>query len=151
MKHRRTIPFNLKDPIVTTHQAPADAAFDFDGLLRANLEQVFNERDDTKRAAAIAALYTQAPVMYEPSRPVQGQADISRVASDLLKQFGPTFRFKAEGSAVGHHGMATLRWTAGEPNALPVVQGFDTAEIVDGRIARLWVLIDPPKTEPRLT
>lgn len=131
---------------MTTHSTHADATFDFDGLLRANLEQVFNERDDTKRAAAIAALYTQAPVMYEPSRPVHGQDAICRVASDLLKQFGPTFRFRAEGVAVGHHGMATLRWTAGEPDVPPVVQGFDTAEILDGRIARLWVLIDPPRS-----
>lgn len=129
---------------MTTHSTPSDAAFDFDGLLKANLEQVFNERDDTKRATAIAALYTPAPVMFEPSRPVHGQADISQVASDLLKQFGPTFRFKAEGVAVGHHGMATLRWSAGEPDLPPVVQGFDTAEILDGRIARLWVLIDAP-------
>ncbi len=129
---------------MTTHSTRADATFDFDGLLRANLEQVFNERDDTKRATVIAALYTDAPVMYEPSRPVHGQADISQVARDLLKQFGPTFRFKAEGVAVGHHGMATLRWSAGEPDMPPVVQGFDTAEILDGRIARLWVLIEPP-------
>jgi len=48
---------------MTTHATPADAAFDFDGLLRANLEQVFNERDNTKRATAIAALFTEAPVM----------------------------------------------------------------------------------------
>jgi hypothetical protein len=129
---------------MTTHSIRSDAAFDFDGLLRANLEHVFNERDDAKRAAAIAALYTHEPVMYEPSRLVQGQADISQVASDLLQHFGPTFRFRAEGVAVGHHGMATLRWSSGEPGMPPVVQGFDTAEIIDGRIARLWVLIDPP-------
>lgn len=132
---------------MTIDSTQSDAAFDFDGLLRANLEQVFNERDDAKRAAAIARLYTPAPVMYEPARPVHGQDEINRVASELLKQFGPTFRFKAEGVGVGHHGMATLRWSAGEPDRPPVVQGFDTAEIVDGRIARLWVLIGSGKEE----
>ncbi len=132
---------------MTTPSTPADATFDFDGLLRANLEQVFNERDETKRATAIAALYAESPVMYEPGRPVHGRDGISRVASDLLKQFGPTFRFEAVGVGVGHHGVATLRWTAGEPGMPPAVQGFDTAEIVEGRIARLWVLIDPPVSQ----
>ena len=128
---------------MTTPPSPPEAAFDFDGLLGANLEGVFNERDDVKRATAIAALFTESPVMYEPGRPVHGRDQISGVASDLLKQFGPAFRFKPEGVAVGHHGMATLRWSAGEPGMPPVVQGFDTAEVVDGRIARLWVLIGP--------
>ena len=90
---------------MTTHSTHADATFDFDGLLRANLEQVFNERDDTKRAAAIAALYTQAPVMYEPSRPVHGQDAISRVASDLLKQFEKSL---AEGGA--RHSPQSKSW-----------------------------------------
>lgn len=121
-------------------QAPTD----FDALLQANLARVFNERDGALRAAAIAALYTEAPVMYEPAGPVHGRDEIHRIAGELLQQFGPHFRFIAEGVAVGHHGMATLRWTAGEPGQPPAVKGFDTAEVVDGRIARLWVLIEPP-------
>lgn len=129
----------------TTHHSPiTDAPFDFDPLLRANLERVFHERDDTKRALAMNELLTEAPVMYERDRPVQGQDAISRVAGDLLKQFGPTFRFRADGVGLGHHGMAPLRWTAGEADLPATVPGFDTAEIVEGRIARLWVLIEPP-------
>lgn len=121
-----------------------EAPTDVDALLQANLERVFNERDDARRADAIAALYTEAPVMYEPAGPVHGRGDIHRIAGELLQQFGPRFRFAAQGMAAGHHGMATLRWTGGEPGQPPAVQGFDTAEIVDGRIARLWVLIEPP-------
>lgn len=128
---------------MTIAPAPPTQPFDFDALLKANLESVFNERDDAKRAAAIAALFIETPVMYEPERPVHGRADIAKVAGDLLEQFGPSFRFQPVGVAVGHHGMATMRWTAGQAGHEPVVRGFDTAEIVDGRIARLWVLIEP--------
>lgn len=123
----------------------SQASSDVDALLKANLERVFNERDGALRAAAIAELYTEAPVMYEPAGPVHGRDEIHRIAGELLQQFGPSFRFSAEGIAVGHHGMATLRWTAGEPGQPPMVQGFDTAEVVDDRIARLWVLIEPPR------
>ena len=120
------------------------ALTDVDTLLRANLKRVFNERNDKLRADAVAALYTEAPVMYEPAGPVHGRNEIHRIAGELLQQFGPDFRFTAQGIGVGHHGMATLRWTGGEPGRPPMLQGFDTAEVVDGRIARLWVLIEPP-------
>lgn len=65
---------------------------DFDRLLRANLERVFNERDEDKRRTAIAELFVEEPVMYEPTKIVRGRLEISRVAGELLKQFGPTFR-----------------------------------------------------------
>jgi hypothetical protein len=122
---------------------------DFDHLLRSNLERVFNERDDDKRRAAIAELFVEEPVMYEPANVVRGQADISRIAGDLLKQFGPTFRFVPEGVAVGHHGLAHLAWHAGPEHGPVAVTGADVAEVEGGRIARLWVLLNQPQnSEP---
>lgn len=124
------------------HDKQATTSVDFDHLLKSNLERVFNERDDAKRAQAISELFTEGAVMYEPAATVDGQAAISKVAARLLEQFGPAFRFKPEGVGVGHHGMGTLRWTAGNIDGPVLVQGFDTAQVVDGRIARLWVLIE---------
>jgi SnoaL-like domain len=117
---------------------------DYDSLLRGNLQRVFNERDATKRAAALAELYVADPVMYEPTATVTGQAAISEVAGKLLEQFDPTFGFRPEGAAVGHHGLGSLRWQAGPAGGPVVVTGTDVAEIVGGRIVRLWVLLNPP-------
>ena len=117
---------------------------DYDRILRSNLEHVFNERDDARRAAAIDKLFTTDPVMYEPDNIVSGRAAISEVAGRLLEQFGPTFRFAPEGAAIGHHGVGTLRWLAGPEGGPTVVTGADVAEIVDARIARLWVMLDRP-------
>lgn len=116
---------------------------DYDGLLRANLERVFNERDAARRSQAMADLFVADPVMYEPDGVVEGREAIATVAGKLLDNFGPDFAFVAERVAVGHHGMASLRWHAGPHGGPVVVSGIDTAEIVDGRISRLWVLIDP--------
>ncbi|WAC26060.1 nuclear transport factor 2 family protein [Ancylobacter sp. SL191] len=118
---------------------------DYDQLLRANLERVFNERDDEARARAIDALFAADPVMYEPDNIVEGRAAISAVAGKLLAQFGPTFRFTAIGRAVGHHGLAVLRWEAGPAGGPVAVTGADAARIVDGRIAELWVLLNAPE------
>ena len=117
---------------------------DYDRLLRANLERVFNERDTARRAAAIDALFVAEPVLYEPDKVVVGRAAISAVAGGLLERFGPTFGFTPAGPAVGHHGVGVLRWQAGPAGRPVAVTGTDAAEIVDGRIARLWVLLNPP-------
>ena len=117
---------------------------DVDHLLRANLERVFNQRDDAGRAAAIAELYVADPVMYEPDGIVEGRDAISATAGRLLVQFGPDFVFVPEGRAVGHHGLAVLRWHAGPKGGPVAVTGTDVAQIVDGRIHRLWVLLNPP-------
>lgn len=123
---------------------PASSAPDFNAILRANLEQVFSERDADKRIAAIDALFSADPTMYEPDGVVTGKQAISDVAGALLEQFGPDFSFVAQGVAVGHHGMAYLRWQAGPKEGPVVVTGADVAEIIDGKIVRLWVLLDAP-------
>ncbi|WP_082767057.1 nuclear transport factor 2 family protein [Bosea sp. PAMC 26642] len=116
---------------------------DYDHLLRANLERVFNERNAGRRAAAIDELFSADPVMYEPDNVVRGQAAISAVAGKLLEQFGPSFRFTPVGQGVGHHGLGVLRWEAGPEGGPISVTGADAAQIVDGKIAGLWVLLNP--------
>ncbi|SDD39853.1 nuclear transport factor 2 family protein [Belnapia rosea] len=121
-----------------------EAEPDYDRLLRENLERVFNERDAGRRAAALEELYAPDPVMYEPGNVVRGRAAIGEVAGALLEQFGPAFRFRPAGAAVGHHGLGVLPWQAGPEGGPVTVTGTDAAEIADGRIVRLWVLLDPP-------
>ena len=121
------------------------AGVDYDHLLRSNLERVFNERDTSKRAAAVSELFADEPVLNEPDNVVRGREAISAVAGALLERFGPTFRFTPASVAVGHHQMAALRWTAGPEHGPVAVTGTDVAEVIDGRISRLWVLLDPPQ------
>lgn len=117
---------------------------DYDRLLRANLQRVFNERDPEQRRAAISELFAAEPVMYEPDAVVIGQEAISAVAGQLLDRFGPDFTFVPVGSGVGHHGMGSLQWKAGTAGRPDIATGIDTAEVRDGRIIRLWVLLDAP-------
>ncbi|MET3996479.1 hypothetical protein ABIB94_007374 [Bradyrhizobium sp. JR7.2] len=116
---------------------------DYDHLLRPNLEHVFNERDSGKRKAAIADLYVEEPVMYEPTAIVRGRNEIARIAGELLERFGPTFTFVPDGIAVGHHDIGCLHWHAGPKDGPVAVTGMDVAEIVEGRISRLWVMLNP--------
>jgi hypothetical protein len=117
----------------------------YDALLRANLQRVFNERDAHKRIAAVQELFADTPTMYEPTGIVAGRAAISEVAGALLDQFGADFAFVAEGTAVGHHGLGYLRWHAGPGDGPVIVSGVDVTEISGGKIVRLWVLLDAAK------
>lgn len=117
-----------------------DAAHaDYDLLLRSNLERVFNERDAVRRAAAIEELFVAEPILYEPVDVVHGRDGISRAAADLLEKFGSDFAFVPDGRAVGNHGLGVLTWHTTRAG----ITGIDVAEIHDGRIARLWVLLTP--------
>lgn len=119
-------------------------AADYDGILQANLKRVFSERDAGLRAAAIRDLFAPDAVLYEPDSIATGHDEIAQAVDDLLASLPPAFVFSPIGPAVGHHGLARLRWRAGPPEGPVAVTGTDVARIEAGRIASLHVFIDPP-------
>jgi hypothetical protein len=119
-------------------------AVDFNGLLQANLKRVFGERDAAKRHAAIRELYAPGAVLYEPDDIATGHDAIAHAVDALLTSLPPTFVFKAIGPAVGHHGLARLRWSAGPPQGPVAVTGTDVVHVEGGLIQSLHVFIDPP-------
>src|SRR6266853_2084322 len=120
-----------------------DQSIDYDGLMQANLARVFGERDTSRRMKAIAELYADNAILYEPDASATGHAAISQAVKTLLSSLPPNFVFTAIGSAVGHHGLGRLRWQSGPPNSPAAVTGTDVARIEGGRIRTLHVFIDP--------
>ena len=119
-------------------------AVDFNGLLQANLKRVFGERDAAKRHAAICELYAPDAVLYEPDDIATGYDAIAHAVDALLTSLPPNFVFIAIGPAVGHHGLARLRWSAGPPQGPVAVTGMDVVRIEGGLIQSLHVFLDPP-------
>ncbi len=119
-------------------------SIDYDGVLQANLTRVFGERDAARRVKAIAELYADDATLYEPDSSVTGHAAINQAVVALLSSLPPNFVFKAIGPAVGHHGVARLRWQAGPPSGPVAVTGTDVVRIAGGRIQTLHVFLDPP-------
>jgi hypothetical protein len=119
-------------------------SIDYDSLMQANLARVFGERDATRRMKAIAELYADDAVLYEPpDTSATGHAAISEAVEALLSNLPPNFAFTAMGPAVGHHGMGRLRWRSGPPNGPAAVTGTDVARFEGGRIQSLHVFLDP--------
>jgi hypothetical protein len=122
---------------------PSEESIDYDGVMQANLSRVFSERDSARRISAIAELYADDAVLYEPGAAATGHAAINQAVDGLLSSLPPGFAFTAIGPAVGHHNLARLRWQSGPPNGPVAVTGTDVAHVEDGCIQSLHVFLDP--------
>ncbi|HYN09743.1 MAG TPA: nuclear transport factor 2 family protein [Vicinamibacterales bacterium] len=115
----------------------------YEQLLHANLVRVFGERDRERRRAAIADIYAPDAVLYEPHALATGHDAINEAVGTLLTSLPAEFVFTAQGPAIGHHGIARLRWAAGPTTGPAAVTGTDVAHVAAGRIQSLYVLLDP--------
>jgi hypothetical protein len=118
---------------------------DYDGLMQANLSRVFSEPDARKRSAAIAELYAPDAVLYEPDNIATGHAEIAQAVDALAKSLPPEFVFRADGPAIGHHGLGRLRWLGGPAGGSVAVTGTDVVRIEAGLIKTIHVFLDPPE------
>jgi hypothetical protein len=118
---------------------------DFDHLLRANAKRVFSEAGVDLRLNALKELWAENGVLVESERVVTGWKAVSDSVGALLKMLPPGATFQAEGPAAGHHGLGRLRWRAVDSSGKPLgVTGTDVALVENGRIAKLYVILDPP-------
>ena len=111
-------------------------------LMEANLLTVFNERDDERRRAAIAATYAADVTFSDPEEVVTGHEDLNAKARKLLEQ-SPEFVFSAAGPVLVSHDLGYLAWALGPAGEPPVVRGIDVALVEDGLIKKLYTMLLP--------
>ncbi|MEU0789936.1 nuclear transport factor 2 family protein [Amycolatopsis sp. NPDC005961] len=111
-------------------------------LMEANLLGVFNERDDERRAKAIAATYAADVVFVDPEGSATGHEELNAKAKGLLDQ-SPGFVFAAAGPVLVNHDLGHLAWELGPAGGPPVVRGIDVALVEDGLIKKLYTMLLP--------
>jgi SnoaL-like domain len=109
-------------------------------LMDSNLLQVFNERDDDRRAAAIARTYTDEVSWTSDEGVTVGHDALQDKARELLDG-APGLEFSKDGAVHQTRDFGFLAWHLGPPGGPPVVSGFDAAVIGDGRIRQLYTVI----------
>ena len=110
-------------------------------LLERMLQEVFNEPDPRRRAAAIAEVCTEDVVFVDAGRTVTGRDQLAATVTALLAE-GPGLVFTPAGNFRGVGDLGMRSWRLGAPGGEPVLGGLDVAQVVDGRIARLWTVLD---------
>jgi hypothetical protein len=113
---------------------------DIADLMRANLLEVFNERDAERRRSAIAGTYAPDIRFSDPEETVTGHDALDAKAQRLLDE-APGFVFSPAGPVQVNHDLGYLAWNFGPDGAPPVVRGVDIALVEDGRIARIYTLL----------
>lgn len=111
-------------------------------LMQANLLEVFNERDDTRRAAAIDRTYVPEIVFADPESVVTGRTALDEKARGLLTS-SPGFVFTAAGPVLVNHDLGHLAWNFGPAGQEPVASGIDIALVENGYIKSLWTMLLP--------
>lgn len=109
-------------------------------LMRANLLEVFNERDDARRLAAIARTYSEDVVFHDPEETVTGRDALNEKARDILEK-APGFVFSLDGPIYENNNLGYLNWNLGPEGQPAVVRGIDIALIENGLITSLYTIL----------
>jgi len=104
-----------------------------------DLQDVFSEGDAARRRAAIEELYVGDCVLYAP--PACPEA-LDKFAGDL-RATHPDFVYTPYGEAQALHNAGRLAWGSGPRGVLPNYTGLDVVIVRDGKIAVLYVFLDP--------
>ena len=111
-------------------------------LLNRNLQEVFGEGDPARRRAAIEELYADDCVLYVPPGVFVGHDALDKFAGDL-RATHPDFAYTPHGAPQALHNAGRLAWGSGPHGAKPDYSGLDVILVRDGKIAALYVFLDP--------
>jgi SnoaL-like domain len=111
-------------------------------LLYRNLREVFGEGDAARRRAAIDEFYTDDCVLYVPPGVFVGHEALDKFAGDL-RATHPHFVYTPLRAAQAVHNAGILGWGSGPRGGAPDYTGLDVIIVRDGRIAALYVFLNP--------
>lgn len=110
-------------------------------LMRANLHEVFGQRDPVLREEAVRRTYAETVAFTDEEGTVVGREAVAERARAVLDGVPPDFAFAEEGPVYGDRGRAALAWRLGPPDGDPAVRGIDLATVEDGLIVALETLL----------
>jgi hypothetical protein len=111
-------------------------------ILYRNLQDVFGEGDAARRRAAIQDLYTEDCVLHVPPGVFVGHDALDKFAGDL-RATHPHFVYTPHGEPQALHNAGILAWGSGPKGDIPDYTGLDVVIVRDGKIAALYVFLNP--------
>jgi hypothetical protein len=111
-----------------------------DSLMRANLLEVFGERDPDRRTDAIRRTYTQDVVFVDAEGETHGHDALHAKAQSILDG-AAGFAFRAAGDIYQVGDLGYLAWELGPVDGPAVVSGVDMGFVRDGRLAKVYTVV----------
>jgi hypothetical protein len=112
-------------------------------LLRRNLHDVFGEHDALRRRRAIDELFTDDCIFISGSGRYVGPAALDGAVAALHARLPGLVFTEISLQALDETGR--LQWGLGQPGLPPQQTGLDVVLVHEGKIAALYVFLDPPK------
>jgi len=117
-----------------------------ESLLTRNVLEVFNERDSQKRLALMKALYREDGVFHESNdASFVGIEVINARVTEVLETIAPELLFRATAPEERNNDVARVSWTLSAAGGPIVLSGMDIGLLKDGKIAALYMFVDPPR------
>ncbi len=123
-------------------RSSSPVSYSISTLLTRNLADVFGENDPVRRRAAIAEIFSEDCVFYDPSSGVyRGRDAIDRVAG-AIRATHPDFRYQPIARPEERGDGGRVQWVSGRPGEAPAYAGTDFIIARDGRISALYLFFD---------
>ncbi len=103
----------------------------------------WNSPPGDARAASIAGVYAEDVFVGEPDAAYTGHGGVEQAISGLQGAL-PGMSLSLRGGIQTAQDMSTYAWELGPGGAPPVATGRDVIIVADGRISRVYVVIDAP-------
>lgn len=111
-------------------------------LVTSYLADVSNEPDPVRRRIAIERLFHEHVRYVDQDGPVIGREAFTQRIDTLAGMMAPTSKFSLKRPAQPVDNAVLFHWQLGTPGEDPVLAGSDIALIEDGRIHRLYAVLD---------
>ncbi|MCJ1385155.1 hypothetical protein MMC17_008276 [Xylographa soralifera] len=111
-------------------------------LAHANLFLVTNNRDPISRRATMDDIYHEDVVVYESDDKIlHGRDEVDKHIQKLLGD-REGWEFQTKGKTKLCHDLVYVAWGFGPEGALPVLTGADHFFVSEGKIKKLYVVVD---------
>jgi hypothetical protein len=111
-------------------------------LVVRSLNEIFNQRDASKRRYAIEELCSPTLVFADPEGETRGIDASAQKVEALLSSGAPTFEFRSVAPAQEAQNMGLHRGELGPAGEAPVVSGTDVVLVEDGLIVAFYTVLD---------
>ena len=110
-------------------------------LVARNLSSIFNQRDGSKRRAALKELWSADGVFWSAEGTYVGNRAIDQAAASHLRRY-PEYDFTTVGEVDEIPDAARMRWAFGIVGSTPALMGLDVITVLDGRIVAMYRFLD---------
>jgi hypothetical protein len=115
---------------------------DADELVAHYLADVANESNPERRRAAIVTLFDDAVRYVDQDGAIDGRDAFTRRIDELASMMAPNAQFTLTRPARAVDDAVLFHWRLGTPDSTSPLTGTDIALVRDGRIHRLYAVLD---------